>query len=74
MDNETFMRVECAIRERQEQVSRAADRWHLAGDLPQDPALRERLARLFLALAAWLDPSGATPVRAHRPLGHAGHS
>lgn len=56
MDNNTFLRAECAARERQEQLSRAAEHWHLHEDLPAEPGLRAQLAEWFLALAVWLDP------------------
>lgn len=47
MDNETYMRVECATREREERLLAAAEHWYLHCELPGGPGLRTQLAEWF---------------------------
>ena len=60
MENyQSILLAEMEARQRQERVLHAADTWRATGDLPQDPALRERLADALIAVAVWLAPQRA---------------
>jgi hypothetical protein len=57
MDNyQNSLMAELVAHERQERIIEAADRWYLNGELPQEPALRERVAEVLIAVAVWLAP------------------
>lgn len=54
--NQGILLAEQMAHERQEQIIRAADQWYLTGELPQEPAIRERVAELLITVAVWLAP------------------
>jgi hypothetical protein len=57
MDNyQNTLLAEMVAHERQERILEAADKWYVTGELPQEPALRERVAELLIAVAVWLAP------------------
>ena len=75
MDNyQSTLMAEVAALERQARIIEAADRWYLNGELPQEPALRERMAELLISVAVWLAPERALASTARPAIGHLGHS
>ena len=73
MENyQNTLMAEMMAQERQERIIEAADRWYLNGELPQEPALRERMAELLIGVAVWLAPERSFASTARQAIGHIG--
>jgi hypothetical protein len=73
MDNyQNTLMAELMAQERQERIIEAADRWYLHGELPQEPALRERMAEVLISVAVWLAPERPLPANQRPVIGHVG--
>lgn len=60
MENyQSILLAEMEAQQRQARLLEAADSWQATGDLPEEPALRERLADALIAVAVWLAPQRA---------------
>jgi hypothetical protein len=67
MENyQSITMAECILRERQERAERANDYDFVSFHETQEPALRETVAGMLIALALWIAPSHATLGLQHR--------